>query len=163
MLRRGELDAALKTIDSYLEKEPKDVRARFVRALVLTDRKQVDDAISAFADIVQDHPELPEPYNNLAVLYAGRGQYDQARDALLAALRANPTDATAQENLGDVYLRLAARSYEQVLRQNAASRSARLKLARLRGLGSTKPEDDGAGSTPGAPTTERSSDQGDTK
>ena len=55
-----------------------------------------------------DYPELPEPHNNLAVLYAQKGDYELARDELEAAIGAAPDYAIAYENLGDIYARLAA-------------------------------------------------------
>ncbi len=33
-----------------------------------------------FRGLIEDYPELPEPYNNLAVIYAQQGEYDSARD-----------------------------------------------------------------------------------
>jgi len=45
------------------------------------------------------------------VLHAAQGRYDQARNALEVAIRLNPNDATAHENLGDVYATLARQAY----------------------------------------------------
>jgi tetratricopeptide (TPR) repeat protein len=71
--------------------------------------------INTFTLLTQDYPELPEPYNNLAVLYAGPGQYDKARVTLEMAIRTNPNYATAHENLGDIYVRLASQAYNKAL------------------------------------------------
>ncbi|MGI4856093.1 MAG: tetratricopeptide repeat protein [Janthinobacterium lividum] len=124
---------ALATLDKRIAANPRDVQARFKRATVLARMGRDDDAIQAFTDITQTSPELPEPYNNLAALYAKRGQYQQARAALETALAANPAFALARRNLGDIYLRLAADSYQQTLRQNpadtvAAGRAKALQL-----------------------------------
>jgi Flp pilus assembly protein TadD len=62
--------------------------------------------------MTQDFPEMPEPYNNLAVLEAAAGRLDQARSLLDTALRHDPAYRTAHENLGDVLMRLAQRAYE---------------------------------------------------
>jgi len=61
---------------------------------------QLDELITAAGNVPA--PELPEPYNNLAVLYAARGDHDGARDALLRAISTHPSYATAHENLGDI-------------------------------------------------------------
>ncbi|MFN0303329.1 MAG: tetratricopeptide repeat protein [Burkholderiales bacterium] len=132
--RRGEFTRALAGIEAFLLKEPADPKARFLRGLILSEQSKSDAAIQAFLDMTRDYPELPEPYNNLGVLYAGRGQYAKAREALLAALQANPDDQIAQENLGDVYIRLAIQSYEQALSKNTANRTAKGKLTMLREL-----------------------------
>ena len=47
---------------------------------------------------------------DLAVLYAGRGEYEKARESLEMAIRTHPSYATAHENLGDVYAKLASQA-----------------------------------------------------
>ncbi len=69
-----------------------------------------------FTKLSEDYPELPEPYNNLAVLYAQQKQYDKARTALEMAIRTHPSYAIAYENLGDIY----AKPGQPGLRQGAA-------------------------------------------
>lgn len=61
---------------------------------------QAADAVATFTKLTEDYPELPEPYNNLAVLYANQNQLDKARTALEMAIRTNPSYATAHENPG---------------------------------------------------------------
>lgn len=128
LLRQGDLSAAEARIDVLLQQTPKDARARFLKGVVLAERKRTSDAIAVFAAITEDYPELPEPYNNLAVLYAAEGRFDRARESLEAALRARPDFATAHENLGDVYIRMAAQSYEQATKLDRTNASARTKL-----------------------------------
>jgi len=82
----------------------------------------------------EDFPELPEPYNNLAVLYASEGQLDSARAALEMALAAAPNYATALENLGDVYLQMAADAYQRAAKLDPSNRQAGAKLALSREL-----------------------------
>ena len=83
------------------------------------------DAIATFTKLTEDYPELPEPYNNLAVLYAGQSQFDKARAALEMAIRTNPSYATAHENLGDVYAKLASQAYNKALQLDAANAACR--------------------------------------
>lgn len=77
---------------------------------------------------------MPEPHNNLAALYAARGELDRAREALEDAVRALPSYSLANENLGDIHLRLAERAYQRAVRADAANRAAREKLALAREL-----------------------------
>ncbi|MCZ7562170.1 MAG: hypothetical protein M5U30_20840 [Burkholderiaceae bacterium] len=77
---------------------------------------------------------MPEPHNNLAALYAARGELDRARAALEEAVRALPTYSLANENLGDIHLRLAERAYQRAVRADAGNRAAREKLALAREL-----------------------------
>lgn len=83
--------------------------------MILSEQGKTTDAINVFQKLTEDYPELPEPYNNLAVLHASAGNYDKARVALERAIRTNPTYATAHENLGDVYAKLASQSYDKAM------------------------------------------------
>jgi Flp pilus assembly protein TadD len=113
--------SALAQLDARLKTNPRDVQAKFKRATVLARLNRDDEAITAFTEITQAYPELPEPYNNLAALYAKKGRYDEARVALETATKANPSYTLAYENLGDLYLRLASESYKRA--QSLGSKS----------------------------------------
>lgn len=128
LLRKGQPVEALARVDGFLKDNPKDVRARFLRGVILSEQQKTGDAIAAFRSVSEDRPEMPEPYNNLGVLYAGQGRYDEARRALETAVLADPKYATAHENLGDVYARMAAQSYELAGKLDAKGTSARTKL-----------------------------------
>jgi len=130
LLRKGQPGEALALVDKLLKENPKDARARFVRGVILTEQKKPDEAIAAFRSLNEDRPELPEPYNNLAVIYAAQGRYDDARRVLETAVIANPDYALAHENLGDIYARMAAQSYQRAgkLDPKAAGALTKLKL-----------------------------------
>ena len=113
LVRAGKLSAALVKADAFLASQPRDPQMRFIKGVIQRDSGSLDDAIATFAQLTQDYPELPEPYNNLAVLYAGQNQLSKARTALEMAIRINPGYATAHENLGDVYAKLASQSYSK--------------------------------------------------
>lgn len=134
LFRQGQLDRAMERIDAWLKARPKDARGRFLRGMILTQQKKTDDAIRTYIDLTQDFPELPEPYNNLAVIYAGQGEYDKARVLLETAVRAMPSFAAAHENLGDIYARLAAVSYEKAIKLDAANKTAPTKLKAVNDL-----------------------------
>lgn len=134
MMAKGDLQGALSTLDNFLKDSPQDADARFTRGLVLTKLNKTDDAIKVFAGLTKDYPQLPEPYNNLAVLYAQKGQYDKARDALEAALATHPSYATASENLGDVYAALAGKAYNRALMLDKNNQQIRYKLSLINKL-----------------------------
>jgi hypothetical protein len=60
------------------------------------------------------------------------GDLNKARDALEAAVRALPTYSLAHENLGDLYLRMAARQYENAGKANPKNTLASQKLSLAR-------------------------------
>ncbi|MGB8434286.1 MAG: tetratricopeptide repeat protein [Burkholderiales bacterium] len=134
LLRAGHSAQALEQVDQYLAKNPGNMQGRFLKGLILAEQNRESDAIDIFVRLTQDHPEYAEPYNNLAVLYAARGNLEGARNALEAAVRVNPKYITAQENLGDVYARLAAAAYERAAVLGAAGKAARTKLKLSREL-----------------------------
>lgn len=131
---QGKNDEALATIQAGLARAPGDVQLRFQRGVIEADSGRIDAAIETFSALAEDFPELPEPHNNLATLYAARGELDLARSALEDAIRALPSYALAHENLGDVRLRLAERAYQRALAADPSSKSAGNKLALVREL-----------------------------
>jgi Flp pilus assembly protein TadD len=139
LLRAGDRTAALASIDKVLAAKPSDQDARFLKGVVLAEDGRIDEAMEVYQRLTQDFPELPEPYNNLAVLYAARGDFERARQSLDMAIRANPQYAVAQENLGDVYIQLAARAYERAAKLDPANRSAPRKLTLSREVVQRKP------------------------
>lgn len=128
LVNRGRLEEALERLDRHLASAPQDAEARFTRGLVLVRLNRNEDAAKAFADLTRDYPQLPEPYNNLAVIYAQQGEYDKARDALEAALATHPSYPVAHENLGDIYAALAAAAYNRALSLDEGNASVRAKL-----------------------------------
>ncbi len=139
LVAQGDLAGALKRLDRYLASSPQDAEARFTRGLVLVKLNKTSDAIKAFADLTRDYPQLPEPYNNLAVLYAQQGDYEKARSALEAALATHPSYATAHENLGDIYAALAGAAYNRALSLDGANQGVRYKLSLISQLNGTPP------------------------
>jgi tetratricopeptide (TPR) repeat protein len=128
----GRRDDAMASLERALREHPRNPQLRFLYGVLLAEGRRTDDAIAVFEQITQDYPELPEPYNNLAVMFAARGDFDRARGALEAAVRALPGYALAHENLGDVHLRLAVRAWERAasLDPTGARVGERLALAR---------------------------------
>jgi tetratricopeptide (TPR) repeat protein len=94
---------------------------------------------SSFPELTEDYPELPEPYNNLAVLYAAQADYERAKNSLEMAIRTHPSYATAHENLGDIYAKMASQAYDKALQLDKSNTSAQTKLALIRDLFSPTP------------------------
>ncbi|AMC34642.1 L,D-transpeptidase Cds6 family protein [Janthinobacterium sp. B9-8] len=128
LLKSKQLPQALDRADKFLAKSPKDPSIRFLRGIILTEMGRTEEGIKAFTQLSADNPQLPEPYNNLAVLYAQQNQLDKARAALLMAIQTNPAYATAHENLGDLYARLASQAYDKALQLEGSSPAVQGKL-----------------------------------
>ena len=134
LYQQGKLDQALTKVNGALAQQPKDAQGRFLKGLILTELKKGADAIQVFASLTEDYPELPEPYNNLAVLYASQGNYDKAKAALELAIHTHPSYATAYENLGDIYAQLARRSYDKALQLDKGNITAQGKLSMVKDI-----------------------------
>lgn len=132
--KQGQYPAALEKVNAYLSKNPKEAQARFLKGLVLTELNRAQDAIRVFTELTEDYPELPEPYNNLAVLYAAQGQFDKAKNSLEMAIRTHPSYATAHENLGDIYAKMASQAYDKALQLDKANMSAQTKLSLIKDI-----------------------------
>jgi Flp pilus assembly protein TadD len=132
MIADKKYDEAIAVLDKLGSERPREPQARFLKGVALADAGRTDAAIAAFQAILGDFPELPEPHNNLAVLYAQKGEYGLARDELEAAISAAPDYVVAYENLGDIYARLAAQNYEKAVARDARNRTAPAKLKLVR-------------------------------
>jgi tetratricopeptide (TPR) repeat protein len=134
LLKQGQQAQALEQVDKYLAGKPRDPQGRFLRGLILTEMNRPTEAIAVFQKLTEDYPELPEPYNNLAVVYAQQKQYEKAKLALEMAIRTHPSYATAHENLGDIYARLASQAYDKALQLDSSNTSAQTKLSMIRDM-----------------------------
>jgi len=134
LYQQGKTDQALVKVNAALAQQPKDAQSRFLKGLIFTEQKKTAEAIQIFTGLTEDYPELPEPYNNLAVLYASQGNYDKAKAALELAIHTHPSYSTAYENLGDIYAQLARRSYDKVLQLDKSNTSAQSKLAMVKDI-----------------------------
>lgn len=128
LLARGEAAAALQRVEIAVAARPRDVPLRFLQGVVLLDLQRDAAALAHFTAMTQDYPELPDPYNNIALLHARAGRLELARQALESALRNDPGHRTARINLGEVHLMLAAQAWE------LASASGPVDVALLRRL-----------------------------
>ncbi|MDH2919454.1 MAG: tetratricopeptide repeat protein [Sideroxydans sp.] len=139
LFKQGQAAAALSKVDNHLAAKPKDAQGRFLKGLILTEQGKPNDAIKIFSSLTSDYPELPEPYNNLAVLYAGQGQYDKAKQSLEMAIRTHPSYATAHENLGDIYAKMASQAYDRALQLDKSNAGTQTKLAMIQDIFSGTP------------------------
>lgn len=130
----GQASEAFAKLDALIAAKPRDPALRFQKGVLLAESHRGTEAASVFTQLTVDYPEIPEPYNNLAVLYAAQGDYDRARASLDAAIRAKPDYAVAHLNLGDVYAQLARASYTRAQQLDPSNTTIAPKLAIIREL-----------------------------
>lgn len=134
LTRAGQFDEAIARAERYLQTNARDPQMRFLVGVALNQKGDVAAAQDTFSRLTQEFPELPEPHNNLAVIHAAAGRYDEARIALEAAIRANPQYAVALENLGDVHARLAQRAWQRAQAIDTGNPRLEPKLKAVQGL-----------------------------
>ena len=137
LLREGKLAEAQTRLDRLLAAKPRDPQLRLYKGVIQRETGRSNEALATFSKLSEDHPELPEPYNNLAVIYAAQGQYDKARVVLEKALRTHPSYATAHDHLADVYARLASQAYSKALQLEGTAPPPAAQLALIRDLAPT--------------------------
>jgi len=118
MIELGKYEEADTTIISQLKRKPRDAQWRYLEALLkaemglsLKNKDILARAVFLFERLSEEFPELPEPHNNLAVLYNKMGQEQKAIESFKLAILNNPGYALAYENLADLYLLLARETY----------------------------------------------------
>jgi len=134
LFRGGDTALAMQRVDEAIAEKPRNAALRFQRAVMLTELQRTNDAVDALNRLIEDFPDLPEPYNNLAVLLAAQGRIDRARELLETALRHDPGYAVAHENLGDVFIRLAQREFDRASAGGRTDENLQRKLKLTRDL-----------------------------
>jgi tetratricopeptide (TPR) repeat protein len=131
LLSRKQHAKAASDLERYMAAHPNDVHGRFLQGVILSEQKKTAEAIRIFNDLILQHPSWPEPYNNLAVLYAGQGQYERARQTLELALRTHPSYAAIHDNLSGIYAAMASEAYGKALQTDRAAPQPRLAMVNL--------------------------------
>ena len=122
--------AAIARYQAKVTKDPGDYESWFGLGVEQAKQRHYQDAITAFRQVISLKPALAEPHNNLAVIYNELGDLRAAVAELETSLKLNPAYATAYENIGDLYVKLAANAYKQAL-QKHDSAELKQRYARL--------------------------------
>jgi len=134
LLARGDPAAALARADVALAAHPADVPLRFQRGVALMDLGRDAQALAHFERLCEEHPELPDPWNNIALLQVRAGRIEAARAALDNALRADPAHRIARANLGLVHLMLAEAAWQRLVDSGPVDPALGHRLEAVRAL-----------------------------
>jgi predicted Zn-dependent protease len=104
----------LASVDVASKGAPSDPALRFRRAVLLSDAGRSAEALLVLQQLSEQFPDLVEPLNNQAVILAERGELHSAKQLLEQALRLDPGHVLARQNLGEVFLRLAIHTWDQL-------------------------------------------------
>lgn len=130
----GDLPGALRRVELAVAGNPRDAQLRFLHGVMLMDNQRDDAALAVFTQMAQEYPELPDPYNNIALLQARAGRLDAALAAAQDALRAEPTHRTARANLGQLHLMLAVQAWQSLAQSGPIDPALQRRLDGARAL-----------------------------
>lgn len=125
----GEFTQALQQVDRLLQIYPTDFNARLLRGVILAKLQRYTEAIDVFTQLNEELPGSPEPLNNLAVVYAAQGDYEQAQYILHRALNTHPSYALSYNNLTVLYAQQASSAYRHALDGKSPSQESPPELA----------------------------------
>jgi tetratricopeptide (TPR) repeat protein len=129
LIQNKQWTAAQQRLQSAIQQNPKSAESpqwRLMSSQILAGQGQPQEAIVKLQALIQEFPELPEPYNNLGVLLAAQGQLEEAVAALKLAVHARPNYKVALQNLGDLYTALAQQAYREA--KNVSNGNGQLPL-----------------------------------
>ena len=112
------VDAA-STGEQLLEQNPSHSQTRFLTAYAYQMSAQTEQAIRLYQGLIEDNPQLPEPRNNLAMIYLAQGDYDRASQLLVEALNTHSSYAIAYDNLSQVYKGIASEAYRRAVSESS--------------------------------------------
>ena len=139
LLKSGKYARAEILTNNSIEDDLNNPELLFYKGIIETNMNKNNQAIDTFRDLTERFPELPEPFNNLAVLYAEKGQYDLAKEILEQAIKTNPSYLTAHINLGDIFTKMASEAYNNALEIDKSNNIAITKLSMITQLFNYQP------------------------
>jgi Flp pilus assembly protein TadD len=97
--QRGDILAAAKAYQRYVNCNPKDKSGHYNLAVTLTAALQVELAILSYCRAIEIDPWYPEALNNLGILLHSKGNLAAARQCYARALASRPAYDDAEYNL----------------------------------------------------------------
>lgn len=111
--------AAAEAGEQALQQGPQQPDTRFLTAYANQMTGNPERAIELYEALIQDKPGLPEPRNNLAMIYLAKGDYDYASQLLVSAINTRISYAIAYANLSQVYKGIASEAYRRAINQSS--------------------------------------------
>jgi len=110
---------AIQSGEQTLRQTPQDANTRFLAAYAYQMTGKTDQAIKMYEDLIRDEPQLPEPRNNLAMIFLAQGDYDRASQLLVSAINTRINYAIAYNNLSQVYKGIASEAYRRAISESS--------------------------------------------
>ncbi|WP_038247202.1 nuclear transport factor 2 family protein [Ghiorsea bivora] len=115
-LKQGRYTETIEQLRSLVKSDANNYEAWFLFGVAHVHQQQLHQAIEAFRQVINLRPDLAEPHNNLAAVYNNLGDTKAAVKELEIALEKRPNYTIAEENLADLYIKLALQHYRNTLK-----------------------------------------------
>jgi tetratricopeptide (TPR) repeat protein len=112
---------AARSGEQLLQKHSGDPDIEFLTAYAYQMSQQSGKAARYYQELIREYPELPEPRNNLAMIYLSNGDYDRASELLVNAINTHHSYATAYANLSNIYTGIASEAYRRAVSESKQS------------------------------------------
>ncbi len=142
LVDRNDYASAVKTGERMLGQQPQQFGIMFLTAYAYQMNAQQDKAVELYERMIHENPDLPEPRNNLAMIYLARGDYDYASQLLVEAINTHPSYATAYQNLNLIYKSIASEAYRRAVSESSkpANYAQSIQLAAISSIESAPVE-----------------------
>ena len=131
----GNPELALRQLEARLATAPDDGKAAYLKGLILMQMSKREEAERWFRMMQVNFPDMPQPYNALAVIFDSRGDLLAAQQVLQELLSRHPEQQGARVNLGNIYLKLARQEFEKALKEKPDDAMIRKKLEAIQESG----------------------------
>ncbi len=113
----GATKQALTQPDSQPERStpPAEAIDKFNNGLTLMTQGRPDEAITVYEGLIKVFPQFPQPYNNLASVFASLGNLERAESLLRQGLELDDQYRLLRKNLGSLLIHRASRIYRQAI------------------------------------------------
>ncbi|MFQ5345975.1 MAG: tetratricopeptide repeat protein, partial [Mariprofundus sp.] len=111
-MQEGNDDQAVFLLEPWVRKHATNHEAFFLLGILYAQQEKYTKAIEMFHQVSALQPKLAEPHGNLAVIYNALGEPEAAARELKTFLHKRPGDPVILENLGDIQIQLALKSYQ---------------------------------------------------
>ena len=103
--------------DSQSERPTPSAEAidRFNHGLTLITQGRSDEAITVYEGLIKAFPQFPQPYNNLASVFASLGNLERAESLLRQGLELDDRYRLFRKNLGSLLIHRASRIYREAI------------------------------------------------
>ena len=114
-LSNSKNELAMRLLRKQIVVRPRDYQAWFLLGVAQARLQHFHPAIEAFRRVIELREDLAEPHNNLAVIYNELGDAKAAVMELELSLAKHPGSAVVEENMADLYVKLALQFYKKAL------------------------------------------------